>query len=308
MIDLVKLEAFVFAAEHLNFSEAAKQMHLTQPTISHHIKSLEIDMGVELFDRAGHKLHLTETGHLLLPWARKLIRQANEVQDLMASVQGNIVGHLRVACSTTAGKYILPLLAARFRERFAGIQVSILSCTPPHIVPRLLEGEANLGVVSYELCGTGLDCQEFFYDYISLIVPADHPWALRQSIQPEELLRERLLIREPSSGTRRVMLTELAKHDITQDDLKVFMELGNAEAIVHTVAAGYGVSFASYLTTESYLQRGDVVEVPVEGLELRRRIYMVRREIETPNRAQEAFWGFVHDPSNKDLLQLAESP
>ena len=308
MTDLVKLKSFLHAAENLSFSEAAKYLHLTQPTISHHIKALERELGVELFIRAGASLKLSEAGRLLLPWAHKLIRQSIEMQEMMASIQQKIVGHLRIACSTTAGKYILPLLAARFCRRFPGIRVSILTCTPEHIVPRLLEEEANLGVVSsYEVCGNELECQEFFRDLISLIVPVDHPWAHRQYVELEELLTEPVIIREPTSGTRRVMLTHLAQHDITLDDLNVFLELGNAEAIVRTVAAGFGVSFVSTLATACPLEQGHVVEVPVAGLELRRTIYMIRRSLEVLNRAQEAFWGFVHDPANADLLRLPEA-
>ena len=177
MIDLMKLRAFIYAADYLSFSEAARLLHLTQPTVSHHIKTLEQDFGVELFDRSGHTPNLTEAGRLLLPWAHKLLHQANDIQDMMDSLQQKIVGHLRIACSTTAGKYILPQLASRFSQRYPGIRVSILACMPEYIVPQLLEGEANLAVISsYDLCGNGLECQEFFKDSIILIVPADHPW------------------------------------------------------------------------------------------------------------------------------------
>jgi DNA-binding transcriptional LysR family regulator len=308
MTDLTKLKSFLHAAENMSFSEAAKYLHLTQPTISHHIKTLERELGIELFNRSGPNLKLTEAGRLLLPRARKLIRQSIEMQEVMASLQQKIVGHLRIACSTTAGKYILPLLAARFSQRYPGIRVSILTCTPEHVVPRLLEEEANLGVVSsYEVCGNGLECQEFFKDSIALIVPVNHPWAFRQSIEPENLLEEPIIIREPTSGTRRVMLTELAKHDIALADLNIFLELSNAEAIVRTVSAGFGVSFVSTLASACPLERGNVVEVPVTGLELRRTIYMARRSLDAPNRPQEVFWSFVHDPANADLLRLAES-
>lgn len=308
MIDLVKLNSFLHAAENMSFSEAAKHLHITQPTISHHIKALERDLGVKLFNRSGSNLKLTEAGRLLMPRARKLIRQSIEIEEVMASLQREIVGHLRIACSTTAGKYILPLLAARFCQRYPGIRVSILTCTPEYVVPRLLEEEVNLGVVSsYEVCGNGLECQPFFTDFATLIVSADHPWASRQYIEPEELLDDLLIIREPTSGTRRVMLTELAKHDITLDDLNIYLEMGNAEAIVRTVAAGFGVSVVSTLATACPLERGRVVEVSVAGFELRRTIYMIRRNLDGPNRAQEAFWGFVHDPANADLLRLAES-
>ena len=306
MIDLTRLKAFIYAAESLSFSEAAKQLHLTQPTVSHHIQSLEKTFGVELFTRSGHTLKLTEAGRLLLPFAHKLVHQAGEVQEMMASLQQRIVGHLRIACSTTAGKYILPQMAARFCRRFPGIKVSIMACTPQHVIPQLLEGEANLAVVSsYDLCRDGLECQEFFNDLIRLIVPADHPWTMRQAVEPADLLAEPMIIREPTSGTRRVLLTELAKHDIGFDDLRVYLELGNAEAIVRTVEAGFGVSFVSTLAADWSLRLGKVVAVPVSGLELRRTVYMVRRALETPNRPQEVFWSFVHDPANADLLRLA---
>lgn len=305
MIDLLKIEAFLHAAESLSFSEAAKQMHLSQPTISHHIKILEHEFRVELFERTGAGLRLTEAGHLLLPWARKLIRESIAMQEIMASLQEKIVGHLRIACSTTSGKYILPQLAARFHNRYPWVNVTILSCTPEHVVPRLLEVEANIGVLSREAFGEGLEAQEFFTDHIAFIVPAEHPWTSRKSIEPSELIDAPIIIREPTSGTRQVMLTKLGEHDIHMDDLHIYLEIGNAEAIVKTVEAGFGVSFVSRLAAAWALQRKEVVEVPVIGLELQRTIFMVRRKIEVPNRAQEVFWGFVHDASNADLLQLA---
>lgn len=305
MIDLARLQAFVHAAETLSFSEAAKRLQVTQPTISHRIGQLEKSLGVELFDRSGATVRLSEGGRLLLPWAHKLVRQAIEVQEMMASIGEGIAGHIRIACSTTAGKYILPQLAARFCRRYAGTRVSILACTAPYIVPRLLEGEANLAVSSsYNLCGKGFECQEFFRDAITLIVPAEHPWALRSHVEPAALLQEQIIMREATSGTRQVLLTELAKHDITEDDLNVSLELGNAEAIVRTVEAGFGVSFVSNLAADWALALEHVVAVPVTGLQLQRAIYMIRRQLDRPHRAQEVFWDFVHSPANADLLRL----
>jgi DNA-binding transcriptional LysR family regulator len=226
---------------------------------------------------------------------------------MASSLQDGVAGHLRIACSTTAGKYILPQLAARFSKRHPGVRVSILSCTPDRAGPQVLEGEANLGVVSFENQDERLESQVFFEDSVTLIVPANHPWAFRRTVEAEDLLKESIILREGSSGTRRVMLSELAKRDIGLDDLNIFMELGNAEAIVRTVAAGYGVSFVSTLASACPLDRGSVVDVHVEGLDLRRTIYMIRNRIESAGRPQEAFWGFVHDKSNADLLRLPET-
>jgi DNA-binding transcriptional LysR family regulator len=306
MLDPLRLQVFVYAAENLSFSEAARQMHLTQPTVSHHIQMLEKSLGVELFERGGTGLRLTEAGRMLVPRARKLVRECTETEQMMESLHDQVVGQIRIACSTTTGKYILPQFGARFRYRNPGVRVSILNCTPDYILPRLLKNEADLGVISRDIPDGELEFQEFFHDHIILIVPAEHPWAAREYVDPSELLEQPLIIREPTSGTRRVMLAELGKHDITLDDMNIFMELGNAEAIIKTIEAGFGVSFVSRTAAEWALDRGSVVEVKVAGFDLHRTVYMAQRSIHEANRAVEAFWGFVHDPANADLLHIAE--
>lgn len=306
MFDLERLRIFIYAAENMSFSAAAKELHLTQPTVSHHIKTLEKEVGQKLFDRTAGSLNLTEAGKLLLPWARKLIRESYELKKMMDSIEENIMGHLRIACSTTTGKYILPQFAARFHKRHPGVHVTIERCQSEGVASRILEEDSDLGVVSYDACGGKLECQEFFSDHIILIVPRGHPWTSENAIEPSRLLNESIILREPSSGTRKVMLAGLGKHDISIDNLDVFLEVGNAEAIVKAVEDGFGVAFTSRLSADWALRDGSVVVVAVSGLDLRRKIYMVRKEIQVPARPMEAFWGFVHDPSNADLLQMAE--
>ena len=306
MIDLTKIETFLNAAETLSFSETAKRLHISQPSVSTQIKVLEGELGVTLFARKGSGLQLTEAGRVLLPWARRLLHDSKNIQEMMSSLEAEAVGDLYIACSTTAGKYILPQLAARFHQRYPGIHINIPACASEQVTMNLLEGSAHLGVVSREVLEPDLDVQEFFHDRITLIVPANHRWSLRTSLEPSELMEEPIIMREPTSGTRRVVLEELAKFDISLEDLNTFMELGNAEAIVRTVAAGYGVGFVSTLAASYPLERGNVIDVPVEGLNLERTIYMVRKGLGEANRSRDAFWSFVHSPDNADLLQLPE--
>lgn len=84
------------------------------------------------------------------------------------------------------------------------------------------------------------------------------------------------------------------------------MELGNAEAIVRTVAAGYGISFVSSLASAYPIERGNVTNIEVDGMTLRRNVYMVRKKNSTPHRPRDVFWSFIHDSANADLLNLAE--
>ncbi|HUI90310.1 MAG TPA: selenium metabolism-associated LysR family transcriptional regulator [Anaerolineales bacterium] len=304
-IDLQRIETFLCAAETLSFSETAKQLHLSQPTVSHQIKTLEQELGAVLFERSGAGLRLTEAGQVLLPWAQRLMHDSSDLQAMMSSLQ-EIVGELRIACSTTAGKYVLPQLAARFRQKYPGIQIRIPACAPEQVALNLLEGDAHVGVLSREIQDPSLEVQEFFHDRITLIIPAQHHWANRPSIEPSELLKEPMILREPTSGTRSVVLEELAKHDISLEDLNIFLEVGNAEAIVRTIASGYGIGFVSELAADYALERGSVVSMKVEGLNLHRTIYMARKRLSDAYRPRDAFWSFVHAEENADLLRLPE--
>ena len=141
-----ELEVFLAAAETLSFSEAAKHLHLSQPTVSHNIQVLEHELGVTLFDRSSSGLRLTDAGRLLLPRARKLVRDSVEIRELISSVQETIAGRLRIVCSTISGKYLVPQLAARFHLRYPAVSVKILSCSQATVIPQLLDDEAGLDV------------------------------------------------------------------------------------------------------------------------------------------------------------------
>lgn len=303
MIDIQKIETFICAAENLNLSEAAKQLHLSQPAVSHQIKLLEQELQVTLFTRTNTGLKITEAGQVLLPWARNLQHDVNNLEEMMASLQEVVAGQLRIACSSSSGKYVLPKLATRFCLLYPKIKCQIQVCKPETILLDLLEGNDQLGIVSTEVNDKGLESQEFFRDAIDLIVPARHPWATRASIDPAEIVGEPLFIREETSGTRRVMLAELSKFDISLDDLNIFMEIGSAEGIMEAISAGHGISFISRLASRRLRELGQVASVRVEGIHMERITYMVRKSISSPHRLRDVFWGFVHAPENEDLLQ-----
>lgn len=307
MLDINRLNVFIQVAATQSCSEAAKRLHLSQPTVSKHIQNLEAELNVKLFDREGAQLRITNAGMTLLPWARKMVRQSTEVQAMMESMQDSVVGQLRIACTTTAGKYILPHLAARFRQRYPGVQIFIQPCVRQEMTTRLLSEDADLGVVSSEVRENDLECQYFFTDHVSFIVPEKHPLSKRDSIEPAELLDLPIILREPASGTRRTLQAELAKYDISFDEMNVLMEVGNAEAIVLAVAGNLGVSFVSRMASAYARVWGCVVDVPVDGLNLQRRICIARRKLSHPNLVRDAFWAFIHAPENADVLSLPEA-
>lgn len=302
-MELDHLKTFIDAAQSLSFSETAQRLHTTQPTVSKHIKELEQEIGTDLFTRvSGGRLKLSQAGQALLPWAQQLLRECNKFHEIAHSLNEKVAGALSIACATASGKYLLPLLAARFRTRFPDVLVRVRPCAPAQISQDLLNQEVDFGIVSFENRVEGLECQKFIHDEIILIAPAGHPWGQRAAIDPEDLLREPMLLREPESGTRRALASALAERDISLEDLNVLLELGNAEGIVHTVAAGMGVAFVPRVAANLAIRAGAVREIPVHGMRIERKICMLRNALRAPSRPAELFWGFIHDPQNADLL------
>ncbi len=304
MLDLMRLNVFIYCADSMSFSQAAKELHLSQPTISHHIKSLESEIGLLLFDRSGGRLQLTEAGRQLVPWARKLVQGASELENMMIGMQEDISGNLCIYSSTTAGKWIIPVLIGRFRQQYPGVRLSIQYCRGSEIVECLLEEGSNIGVVNGVERDMRLEYMELLLDPIVLIVADNHPWRSRFDVNPWALVDVPMILREEGSGTRNQLLTELAKHEISIDHLNVIMEIGNDEAIVKTVEGGFGVAFISRLAAEWAIELGNVVEIPVKNLNLQRWVYLARDRKQTPTPAVQAFWAFVHNPENEVLLDV----
>jgi len=303
--NLNDLAVFLVACETKNFSQAGRQLHLSQPAISQTINNLEKHFGAKLFLRHGRSIYLTELGQAMRPMAQELVSAARRMEETVYSLQGEVVGEFEIGCSTASGKYLLPNLIARFRRKYPLVRINVVVTSRNSVIDKLISGKIAMGISSRRIDHRELDYQDFFTDEVILIAPADHPWADYRRIYPDDLLDEPMILREESAGTLEVLKKGLLEHDISFDMLKVAMGLGNAEAIVRTVEAGFGVSFVSTLAADWSLKLGKVAAMPVTGLELRRTVYMVRRTLETPNRPQEVFWSFVHDPSNADLLRLA---
>ena len=228
---LDRLNVFLDAAQTLNFSETAQRLHISQSTVSKHIGDLERQLNVILFERANGRLRLSEAGRALIPCTRQLMREVERFQAVAQSLPGDVAGPLRIACTTAAGKYVLPRLAVRFRERFPNVQISMLGCRPMEVEDFLRDTKADLAVVSAEATDPALECQHFFTDQVILIVPSGHAWALRQRVEPDELVGEPLLLREPTSGTRRVLQSALAARDIALTDLNVALELATPKPL-----------------------------------------------------------------------------
>jgi DNA-binding transcriptional LysR family regulator len=308
MLDVYELNVFLIAAETENFSEAARRLNLTQPAVSMQIRALERKLDVELFHRAGRSLSLSERGRALLPLARDVVNRAIRIEEEIESLKGEVVGHLKIGCSTATGKYILPHLAARFRREHPAVQLSIINHSRDTVLAELCDGLVQLAVVSSPPNFKDSVFRQFFSDHVILIVPADHPWAEIEMLAPDELRGTDFILRDRESGTRLEVEHVLSEFGLSVDDLHVVMELGNSEAISMAVEEGIGAAFVSRAVAHRGIELGKIKEVNVEGLSLKREVFIVYHSRQAATRAQTEFWNFVtQSPISTQLQEFSRT-
>ncbi len=302
MVQVHELQIFLAAAEEENFSAAARRLHLSQPAISFQIQALEQRLKTQLFRRTGRRISLTEAGRDLLPMAREMVNLSARIEESMCAQQGVIKGKIQIGCSTSPGKYVLPHLIGAYRRLYPDVQFSVQVMSRQAVEERLLTQQIHVGVLG--LCPTTkeLECWPFFTERMALIVAADHPWAARGSVAPEELRTASWILREAGAATRQLMLEHLSEFGYGEDDLRVAMEMGSVEAVQTAVEAGHGVSIVSRIAVRHGLELGRIKTVNVAGMCVERQILLARNRLRTCTCAQLRFREFIESPEGQQLL------
>ncbi|HSG45129.1 MAG TPA: LysR family transcriptional regulator [Anaerolineales bacterium] len=292
-VDFSQIRVFIMAAEENSFSAAARKLHMSQSAVSQNIHALEQTYGVELFIRRGRSVVLSEAGENILPTSREVLRTARTLEDQLKNVNNEIGGELLIGCSTSAGKYLMPSLLSNFQKKYPAVNPKVKIMSRDSVHERLLNENIPMGVSSKEFEHHSLESVPLFEDRVILIVPIHHPWAEYGYATPDDLLEQRLILREEHSGTCETVMHALKPFGITPDMLNVVMELGNPEAIEMAVERGVGIAFVSEMVAARGMTMGRVKKVAVEGLDLQRQIYMARHIGFPFTRAQSLFWDFA---------------
>lgn len=307
MIELSNLRVFFVAAEELNFSKAAKRLHMSQSAVSQNIQAMERAYGMELFIRGGRSVELSEAGHTILPMVREILLAARLLEDSLQEVNNQVGGELLIGCSTSAGRYLLPVLLSEFRQSYPAVHPRVKVMSREGVVERLLDRIIPIGVSSKLIEHRDIICTPFFEDRIILIVHPNHPWADYGHALPSDLLDQPIVKCEETTGTCETVMDGLKKHQITTDNLNIVMELGSTEAVVMSVERGVGIAFVSEMVAARGLALGRLKKVEVEGMDLRRKIYMARHIGFPFTRAQSLFWDFVKSQYEKINNELWDS-
>jgi DNA-binding transcriptional LysR family regulator len=310
MLDAHKMRVFLLVSDTLSFTETARRLHMSQPSVSQHIQSLEKMFETPLFIRKGRNIELTDDGKALKPLAREFVNLSTQIQETMNSLKGEIHGHLVVGCSTTPGKYVLPPLLAGFHKMYPRVQVTCQVTGEGESIKALCDGDTQVALTSslHHLKYKHAEFHRFMSEPIVLIVPKDHQWAERGEIEASELLEESYIMREPSSGTYQSVEQALSRAGLYISELSTLLVLGNSEAIALAVEENLGVGFVSKMVVKNMgLER--VAIVKVRGFEFSQEIYIGFQRRHPSSATQIAFEHYIRkmdNPSNSSVSVTME--
>ena len=283
-----QLEVFLAVGQAKSFSRAAERIHLSQPTLSEHIRELEAELRVRLFVRHPKSVSLTEAGRIFGDYATRVVATLAAGRQALAELDGLQRGSLVVGASTTPGTYVLPALIARFRGAYPGITVALRIANSRIVEERVRDGEVDVAVIGGHILGPGERCVAAgIVDDLQLIAGAKHP--IGATISRAKLAREPLLIREDGSATRQVTERALREAGIT---VRPSMELDHTETIKRAVMAGLGIAFVSRYAIEEELRGKRLRVVAVDRLKIRRHFHVIHDERRPLSASARAFVGF----------------
>jgi DNA-binding transcriptional LysR family regulator len=272
-------QVFFAVAANLSFSKAAQVLFITQPAVSKHIKLLEDQYKLPLFERKGASISLTEAGTILynhLLKARDIQRDIEYDLSTLTNVS-NAAGHLHLGASTTIALYILPSILSNFQREFENVDIQLVNRNSEYILNALLNHEVDLGIIEVENKLTTVSYEKFISDEVIPVCSAKSPLAGKR-LTLKELTKTPIALRERGSGTLNALTKALADHHIKTSDLSVKIRLGGTEALKNFLLADQCLGFMPRPSIIRQLAEGDLVEVPIDGLKIKRDFFFIRRK------------------------------
>lgn len=257
-MDDFRLRVFITAAKTLNFTKCAEQLYISQPAVSKHIGELESRYKVQLFERSGSRLALTEAGRVMLEHAERIADGYRRLQYEMDLFTDRLGGELKVGASTTIAQYVLPQVLARFTARFPEVKVSLVSGNSEQVEAALARHDTDLGLVESSARHPGFHYEPFIPDELVLIASTKGWYGRCDQVTLAELQTVPLVLRESGSGTLEVISKYLAAADVRLASLRVVMQLGSTESIKSFVRNSDAMAIVSVASIVDELRSGEL--------------------------------------------------
>ena len=273
-----QLEAFVQVAESGSFSRAAKELYLTQPTISAHIASLEKELSVRLFVRNTKEVGLSDDGKELYKYARQIVDLEKKIEERFCAKDTGEKRCITIAASTIPAQYLLPKVLIRFNERYPEEQIKIIETDSSKVVTQIIDHMADVGFTGTVLEKKHCKYIPFYKDELVVITPNTEKYRRLKEESPDNIgwiLKEHVIMREEGSGTRKEARKQLKRAGINPAELDIIASIENQETIKKSVRQGMGVSILSRLATRDETRDGYVLAFPIPKADNGRDINLV---------------------------------
>ncbi len=297
-MNLKQLEAFVQVAEGGSFSKAARELYLTQPTISAHISSLEKELNVRLFVRNTKEVSLSDNGKDLYKYAKQMVDLQGKIEEHFGMRKDSGKHCITIAASTIPAQYLLPKVLMRFNEKYPEEQFKIKETDSAQVVTQIVDCKADVGFTGTVLEKKHCKYIPFYKDELVIIAPNMEKYRRIQEECPNDiswLEREHVIMREEGSGTRKEAEKQLRSAGVNMADLEIIASIENQETIKKSVRQGMGVSILSRLAATDEAKAGQMLIFPIPGADEGRDINVVYNRNYQLSRSAERFIKIVKE-------------
>lgn len=297
-MNLKQLEAFVQVSESGSFSKAAKELFLTQPTISAHISSLEKELNVRLFIRNTKEVSLSDDGKDLYRYAKQItdLEKAIEERFYMDSDDGK--HFITIAASTIPAQYLLPKVLMCYRERYPKEQIKIMETDSSEVVTQVVDHMVDVGFTGTVLEKKHCKYIPFYKDELAVITPDTPEYRILKEQNRDDIdwiKRKPLILREEGSGTRKEAEKQLKNAGISMEALDIVASIANQETIKKSVKQGMGITVLSRLAAED---EDGLLIFPIPGADEGRDINLVYNKNYQMTRSADRFIRIVKEVYN----------
>lgn len=290
-MDIPNLNAFIAVADSGSFSIASEQLYLTQPAISKRVSALESELEIQLFDRIGRKVTLTEAGTALLSRARTILQQVEDSKRAIQNLSGHISGKLSIGTSHHIGLHRLPPILRAFTHAHTEVELDLHFMDSEEACNAIEHGNLEIGIVTLPLePAKVLQTHEIWPDPLDIVVNQSHPLTLLKTITPKQLAQYSAILPTRGTYTRQIFEHTMRKHKL---ELKVGLSTNYLETIKMMVSVGLGWS----VLPRSMLNK-ELKTLSIEGIKLERKLGIVWHSGHTLSNAAKAMSEMLKDNVN----------
>jgi DNA-binding transcriptional LysR family regulator len=288
-MELYPLKVFLTVANEKSFSRAGEKLLRTQPAVSLAVQKLEGDLQERLIDRSGKELLLTDAGRIVYEYARRFENLEGELDVALAELRDNSAGRLTVWANESTSLYLLGHIE-RYRRLYPKVKVQVRRSLSSKIPAQLIDGDLELGVISYDPEDDRLLSMVLFTDHLAFVVSPAHRFANREEVSISELGMETFIAHNVLSPYRAVVLKEFQRYKVA---LNMDVEMPTVETIRKMVQRNEGVAFLPRMCVEQELKQDTLREVRVKELSVERKIHLVSPARRSLSHAAKAFLELV---------------